>query len=86
MSDVYELRRELEALEGLVATAGWARVVEHFATEVELARAVTERWEVEEKQRLHAVARISIAGEVARWPGERIGELREEIARKGGVE
>lgn len=84
--DLTEQRRELAALESLVGTPGWARVVEHMAWNVGNLRAITENPKATADEWRVAASAIQVANHAVRWPAERIEELRDEINEHGGVE
>lgn len=81
-----DYRLEIEALAALLATAGWARVVERMAAVVEEDRKVTENPYGDDRLRVISAARIALANEVVRWPEAQIRELQELVDSIGGVD
>lgn len=77
--DPHDRRIELEGLEALVNTAGWARFLEAHAAKIIVCREALEQPFMSEVDHTRWATEAIVLREVAKWPGERAAFLREML-------
>ncbi len=83
-ADAAAIREELEALDGLVHTNGWARLVLMMAERIEDLRAAMEKPRIDPIEHAIAASEVAALRAIGKWPGEAAERARDKLKRMEG--